>query len=207
MFTINLSIDAAGVDTINANSQFVTLVKSVGSTKGDKTPVAWITVAPFETTKITWEEEYFIYATDTALQGGATIQLTSQTTEPAQEGFTYTFKNNVFDQATGTGDTYNAVNESPSNDLSFGLAQPASINEALPSVAPLNVVKVLSNENVAFTPEETISIFLSSNTNNGSVLSEVTSGTIPFTLTSQTPTANIGFNDSNNTFFVVSIGA
>jgi hypothetical protein len=45
-------------------------------------------------------------------------------------------------------------------------------------------------------------VFLSNSINNGVVLSQVASNALPVTLTSQNATANIGFNDSNNTFYL-----
>ncbi len=206
MYTINLTIDPTGVGQINGANQFITLVKSVVTTPmpSGNLPVAWITFEAFGSVQITWEEIYFLYATTTELQGGATILLASQTQHAAQLGFTYTFtKDNVFQVAQGSGDTYNVTNASPLQGLSFGLAQAATLSTTNSStgLVPVNSIQVLSNESVSFTPEETISIFLSSEANNGSVLSQVASDAISFTLTSQSPTANIGFSDSNNTFF------
>jgi hypothetical protein len=68
-------------------------------------------------------------------------------------------------------------------------------------MAPLNAVPVMTNESASFTPEETVSIFLSNIVNNGVVLSQVASNSLSVTLTSQSASAKIGFNDASNTFY------
>jgi hypothetical protein len=204
-YQVNVTIDDTGLQNIYSANQYVTLVKSVLSNPmpAGNLPVAWLAFQPLEGNTITWVENYYIYATTTTLQSGATIAMTSQTADPAQLGWIYTFAQGMFTGASGTGDTFNVNNQMSSQGLSFGLAQSATVNNTT-TFAPLNAVPVLSNENASFTPEETLSIFLSSYSDNGSVISQVASNALSFSLSSKSPTANIGFNDSTNTFYLMS---
>lgn len=205
-YQINIDIDEAGLRSIYAAGQAVTFVKSVVSDPlgSGNLPIAWLAFQPFEVNQVSWIETYYLYATTTTLQAGATIVMTSQTGEPVQPGLIYTFSQGQFDNGVSGGapDTYNLNNQSQVPNLDFGLAQSASVNN-VQTFAPLNAVPVLFNEQASFTPEETLSIFLSSTTNNGSVLSQIASNALEVTLSSQNPVVNLGFNDASNTFYVV----
>ena len=207
-YQLSIAIDQAGVQQIYNLQQAITIVKSVVSSPlvTGNLPVAWIQFMPMEENTVTWIENYNLYASTSSLQAGATIQQTSITGVPIQTGWTYTFQNGVFTGASGgAGGSFNMQNEQ-GGTLSFGLSQQAMVNN-VPVNAPLNAVPVGNNELASFTPEEKVSIFLSSMVNNGVVLSQVASNALPVTLTSQNPTASIGFTDSNNTFFQNSAAA
>lgn len=201
-YQLNIAIDSIGVQQIYAANQSITIVKSVTTSPvaSGNLPVAWISFQPLEHNSVTWIENYDIYATTSSLNAGATIVQTSVTGAYVQTGWTYTLKNGVFNGATGGGaGTFNTNNQQ-GGMLSFGLSQSAWVNNVQVN-APLNAIPVLNNESASFTPEETVSIFLSNSVNNGVVLSQVASNALPVTLTSQNPTANIGFTDASNTFY------
>ncbi|WP_437962987.1 hypothetical protein WME76_48155 (plasmid) [Sorangium sp. So ce119] len=202
-YQINIDIDDAGLQNIYKSGQAVTLVKSVVSNpvSTGNLPVAWIEFQPLETNQITWVENYYAYATTTVIQAGATIVMTSQTAAPVQPGYLYTFAQGQFTSASGSGGTYNVVNGQV-NGFNFGLAQQATVNNTA-TLAPLNSVPVLFNEEVSFTPIETVSIFLSSYINNGVVISQIAGAALTVQLTSQSPTATVGFNDATNEFYLI----
>ena len=202
-YQLNIAIDQNGLNNIYAAGQAVTLVKSVVSNPlvSGNLPIAWLNFQPLMQNQVTWIENYYIYATTTQLQAGATIKQSSVTTVPVQTGWDYTFKSGQFSGAQGgaTG-TYNMDNQQGSG-FSFGLAQQAVVNN-VSTMAPLNAIPVLVNEGASFTPYETISVFLSASVDNGVVLSQVSSNALAVTLRSQNPSATIGFNDTNNTFYL-----
>jgi hypothetical protein len=202
-YQLSIGIDDAGLKAIYSANQSLTIVKSVVSNPlpGGNLPIAWVAFQPLEVNVVTWIENYNIYATTTQLQAGATIAQTSVTGAPVQTGWTYTFATGQFTGAQGGGaSTYNMTNQQ-NGMFSFGLSQQAMVNN-VPVNAPLNAIPVLNNESASFTPEETISIFLSNSANNGVVLSQVASNALTVTLSSQNPKASIGFNDSSNTFYL-----
>jgi hypothetical protein len=205
-YQVNLSIDNAGLQSIYAAGQSVTFVKSVVSNPvaGGNLPIAWLTFQPFQSNQVIWIENYSLYASTTMLQSGATINMTSTTMGPAQLGWLYSFQNGIFTGQSGSGSTFNTANQANSPSiLNFGLAQTANVN-GVSVTAPLNAVPVLYNQQATFTPLEQISIFLSSYQNNGVVISQVAGNALNVTLSSQNPTANVGFNDATNSFYLQS---
>ncbi|WP_394822971.1 hypothetical protein [Pendulispora albinea] len=203
-YQLNIDISSKGLSNIYDSGQTVTLVKSVVTDplSGGNLPVAWLAFQPLQSNQVTWMVTYYMYATTTVIQSGATIKMTSKTDTPVQAGWTYPFAQGQFGSVSGTGSTYNVENQSAQGKYQFGLAQQALVNN-VQTIAPLNAVPVLYNESATFTPKENISIFLSGATDNGSVISQVSSKALAVTLTSQNPVANIGFNDTTNTFYLV----
>lgn len=203
-YQLNIEIDNTGLDTIYGAGLAVTLVKSVIAAPlvSGNLPIAWIEFHPFETNVVTWVENYYAYATTTVLQSGATLAMTSQTATPVQDGWTYTFANGQFTAAQGGGNgVYTVENAVAGSSFNFGLAQQATVNNVA-TLAPLNAQPLPYNMEASFTPEETVSIFLSSYVNNGVVISQVASNALTVTLTSQSPTASIGYNDAKNSFYL-----
>ncbi|QVN17340.1 hypothetical protein [Burkholderia pyrrocinia] len=207
-FQINVSISTKGLDTIYDSGLYVTLVKSVVSNpiSGGSLPVAWVSFQPLHENQVTWQEQFTMYATTTTLQSGATIKMTSQTDAQIQPGWIYSFERGRFTEAQG-GDpgTFNLRNQQTPGNFSFGLAQPVVINNVQTS-APLNAVSVPYNVNATFTPLEKLSLFLSSYSNNGSVIAAVASNALNITLSSTSPQADVGFNDQTNTFYLKKAG-
>ncbi|HMJ40706.1 MAG TPA: hypothetical protein VK522_00265 [Pseudolabrys sp.] len=202
-YQLNISIDHIGLTNIYAAGQAITVVKSVVSNPvaSGNLPVAWINFQPLEENTVSWIENYNIYATTTQLNSGATIVQTSVTGTPVQTGWTYSFAQGQFTGAQGGSNlTYNMLNNQ-GGMYNFGLSQQAVVNNVA-VMAPLSAIPVMTNESASFTPEETVSIFLSNSVNNGVVLSQVASNALVVELSSQNASANIGFNDSNNTFYL-----
>jgi len=199
-YSIDINIDQNGVESINSTGQKVTLVQSVVSNPPSSDIVAWLAFSPLESNLVSWEEEYYVYATTTEVQSGATIQMTSQTESAAQLGWTYTFQNGIFTGASGGEDTAYNANNQQGGTYGMGLAQYAMVNN-VQTFAPLSVVDVLNNETADFTPEIQLSIFLSASQDNGSVISQVAGNAYSFTLSSSSPSISLDFNDTSNTFY------
>lgn len=200
-YGLNINIDSAGLTNIYNAGQSVTLVKSVGSTTSSSSTVAWVSFQPYLGNVVSWTQNYLVYGTLLALQSGAQIVMTSATQNPVQAGFTYTFKQGQFSGASGGAAGSFNVNNQQGNGINFGLAQTASVN-GTNVLAPLNAVPVNMNQTASFTPIETVSIFLSSYSNNGVVISSVAGNALSVQLTSASPVATIGFNNTNNTFYL-----
>jgi hypothetical protein len=205
-YQVNISIDNAGLQAIYAAGQAVTFVKSVVANplSSGNLPIAWIAFQPFQVNQVSWVENYKLYGTTTQLQAGAQIVMTSMTTQQAQLGWLYTFQNGMFNAQSGLGNTFNLSNQANTPTLmNFGLSQIANVNGVSVN-APLNSIPVLYNQLATFTPQEQVSVFLSSYEDNGVVISQVASNALNITLSSQNPTASVGFNDATNTFYLQS---
>jgi hypothetical protein len=205
-YEIDINIDDAGLQAIQSSGQAVTIVKSVvtNAVASGNLPVAWLQFQPMESNTVTWQENYYAYATTTNLQAGAKIIRTSHTAGNVQLGWTYTLNPaGVFVGAAGGGATTFTASNQHGDQLGFGLAQSANVN-GVPVLAPLNVVTMLNNELATFTPIETISVYLSAYVDNGVVISQIAGDALEITLTSQSPSATLGFNDSSNSFYLAS---
>jgi hypothetical protein len=202
-YQINISIDNQGLQAIYDSGLYVTLVKSVAQQPASQgcLPIAWVAFQPQQTNRVSWQEQYWMYATTAPLQAGATLIVSSETSQPIQTGWTYTFKQGQFQGQSGGGETTFNLNNQQQGSYSFGLVQQAAVNNTQVS-APLNAIPLAYNMSATFAPLETISLFLSSYSNNGSVVSQVASNALVMTLSSQNPVANVGFNDATNTFYL-----
>lgn len=200
-YGLDIAIGPEGISQIYAANQRVCIARSVASSPNNL-PIVWIAFLPLVVNAVSWRQDYYIYSTTTVLQEGATIVETSRTSTPVQPGWTYTFADGQFTGATGgSPGAYHVYNGARTGSYSFGLALPAAVN-GVSLAAPLNAIPILYNQTGAFTPEVQVAIFLSSFENNGVVIGQVDSSALTLTLTSQSPTARIGFNDSTNTFFL-----
>jgi hypothetical protein len=214
-YELDISIDENSVKSIGLAGQAVTIVKVVNSyvsTAGSTPPqgpnpgyppVAWLEFQPWESNTVIWTEAYEVYASTNGLPVYRTIQPLSSS-EQAQLGWMYTLQSNMFTGAQGGGCAakYNITN-AQGKEHNFGLSQQATVNgNPTATFVPLNSIPVLNNQQARFSPTETVSIFLSTYIGYGTLLSEVPEQALTVTLTSQSPSANIGFNDSNNTFYL-----
>ena len=201
-YQINIKISPAGLQQIYAANQLVTLAKTSSDIPGGF-PLVWLTFQPFQLNQIVWNEDYSLYVTGTPLTLGSVITINSLTNGPAQLGWLYAFKSGFFQGQEGQGVNYSAANQTSStNPLGFGLAQSANVN-GVSVLSPVNAVSLPVNQQVAFTPQEKVSIFLSSS-GNGTIIDSLPGNVLTVTLTPQNPVANAVYDDSAKSFKQVS---
>lgn len=201
-YQLNINIDSDGLNNIYSSGQSVVLVKSVVAGTGSSSDVVWVSFQPFQQNTVTWTETYGIYASSTSIQSGATINRLSSV-EDVSTGLIYTFASGSFTSGQGGSSSVYTAENAQQNGLNFGLSQSATIN-GVQVDSPLNIVPVNNNQTVTFEPLERVAIFLYSTSNNGVVISSVAGNALNVTLSSSNPSANIGFNDANNTFYLES---
>ncbi len=204
-FQLNFTISAADVATINDTlHQSIVIVKSVGASSGTPQTVAWLHFFEAgQSIAVSWEENYWIYATNAQLQAGAKIVTNAITTSSAPSNSLYQLGADTLFAGPGTGKgqgTYSVDNEVGADTWQLGLAQEAIIQGSKVTPVPLNIVSVGNGEIVTFTPEVTVSIFLQSLTDNGVVITEVSSSALTVTLTGVAPSADLTFDGDDKTF-------
>lgn len=210
--SLEIQIDSAGLSEIYSVSQSVTLALKIGqivnavasptaSAGGaDQLIVAWLAFTPSQTNTVSWDEQYYCFATATPLAMGEVIEMNSQSAAPMQPGAVYSFANGQFASSyPGYGNAY-VVYNAMADTYGFGLAQQATVNDA-PAFAPTSVVPVLSNEAAYFTPADQISIFLSSASNNGTLIPPPINA---LTIAVGANGAVVGFNDQTHSFYQLS---
>ncbi|MBI2382369.1 MAG: hypothetical protein HYV16_16590 [Gammaproteobacteria bacterium] len=178
-YTLNVLFNQADLPTIYAAGQKLIIMKSSPAS----TQLAWVAVKPFESNSISWTDDYAMYASQTQIQSGATIQKLSQVATPS--GVEYIFENGMFDDPQPYTQNPNAY--ATTNDfgeaLTFGLAQSASVNGSSNMFSPLNAQLVPNLNTAEFIPVEQVIVFLQSNVQNAQVISIVSSPSINVDLT------------------------
>lgn len=206
-YTLDISIDSTGLEQIRGET--ISIAKTVtASMVGGNLATAWISFEPAQHITVTWTEDYYLYASTSEAKGGATIDMTSYTDSAIQSGQLYTYGTaSTFSSApadTGTAFETKNFQESP-KPWTMGLAQEATV-AGKTTMSALNAVRVPYNQHASFTAIENISIWVSSIQNNGVVLSQIADTALAVQLTSQKPTALLGFDDALNEFTFTSFG-
>lgn len=205
-----IQIDSAGLSDIYDAGQTVTLARQVNQVVDAVAPprvspdasqliVAWLAFEPLETNTIDWSEQYYCFATTTSLTMGEVLEMNSQSAAPMQLGSVYTFDQGQFAVYPSSGSDY-VIYNAMAGEYGFGLAQQATVNDAQ-VFAPICVEPVLTDEAAYFTPTEQISIFLSSASNNGTLIPPPINA---LTLTVDANGAVVGFNDQTHAFYQLS---
>jgi len=180
-YTLNISFDKSGLDSIHAAQEKVTITKATGSTVGSS-PVVWICFKPGLNNTITWQENYGLYSSNTQVQSGATISIES-TADNAQIGdlrypfnASYYFGPPITD--TSAPATYSLVNHSGST-FTFGLLQQVTVNGTTTSEI-INAASVPNGQNADFSPQVILNVSVSATLNNGVVVTNLSN--IPYTV-------------------------
>lgn len=197
-YNLTIQIPSDVVGNLHAAGQKVAIVKEVGNSSG--TQVIWVCFLPFENNQVSWESEYGVYASNTLVQEGATINKISAV-DPASAGLFYPFVNDIFGSPITPGpgnNNYGIVNES-SQEFTFGMAQSVSANGNPFSASPLNAVSVRSNQKVFFTPTEIVKVFFSGNFNEGQIIRNIPGEALTVDLTNN-PNPTIKFDWASGTF-------
>jgi hypothetical protein len=200
-YRLVICIDRSGLQQIYTAGMAVAIVKTVvvKPAPAAPLPVAWIILHPLEQNEVAWTDDYGVYATKDAIAVGATITAIADCS--AQSGWIYTYAADVFrGSAGGSQDTITVSNEQTKEPVSFGVSQRTNVNGST-ALLPLNVTLVPAGRPFSFAPQEIVSIFLTPMRNNGAVLPEVPPNAPIVTLTPESPSVNIGFNDATWAFY------
>jgi hypothetical protein len=178
-FNLKLLIDTETLPIIRDSGQRITLAKPVNA---DTTPsVVWLSIDPFASTDVSWEEQYGIYASTTKVVDGATISKLSETGVGAQDGATYTFTsgavfNGPFPGGVPRG-SYGAQNDMPSSlypVLTFGLTQDALVNQVAAKRKPLSATPVLATQFAEITPFTIVFVWLQAQFRSETIITRIT---------------------------------
>ncbi|HEY3570138.1 MAG TPA: hypothetical protein VGP73_19555 [Thermoanaerobaculia bacterium] len=173
--------------TLNANigQEALTLLKQSGllvvvgkmGANGAPPNVAWLAFQPFSANMVTWEEEYSIYASTTAIQNGATLQQLSTTPFPAATGQVYPLTAQGFfgpPQGGGAPGLYTALNQfNNPGGLTFGLAQNARVNGQPMNGNAVSAVATPFQTIIALAPSTTVYIWVQQQVRSGTVVTHV----------------------------------
>jgi len=186
MSTFKLIIEVSKHDRENAlHGKNLVITKS--SSSSDKGNTSWVSTRPFGTTSISWEAKYGVYASRTDLKDGFTIDKLSSKpgvgdSKGIQEQMEYIFTDDATfndGQKTLEPGNYGAKNDWEEDEsLTMGLMQEVSIS-GKKVMSPINAVTVPRGQILSSAPVEAISLFASSEYEEGAIISTV--GTETFT--------------------------
>lgn len=168
--------------------------------------IAWFTTTPFQTVKITWEDVFYMYGSQTEFKSNAIIDKSSYTPNAIVDGsFCYNFGEGAanfksVDYAGQKGNFYMKNMYKDGDFTVFGLAQ--KISTGSKTVAnPINAVEAALNDSIMFTPVEKIRVFMQADVQDSKVLTSISSEPILLDFTGKTA-QEIVYNDESNKFFL-----
>ncbi len=175
-YSLNIDIDPKDLPDILKAYQMVTIVKQTNSSSNPM--VAWVAFSPLAKNTMAWTENYALYASESQIQAGATIQEMTDTI--ATPGLQYAFSEGVFGTPTPVDlppNTYEVSNQfgTTPESLLFGLAQSVQVNGSASVNNPIGAMEILNGEVGQFTPLETIQVFLQANVSTSMFVGSVTS--------------------------------
>lgn len=181
-YRLVLNVEPSDLRNIKVANQRVALAKPVADRAGNvQLNVIWLSIDPFEATTIEWSEDYWIYASTSAVQAGAPITRISETDGPASDGGYYAFDNTTtfrdFQKTSSiAGGTYSAKNLVPHAQypmLTFGLAQSALIGSQPVTASPISATSVLSLQDIDMTPLTHVYVWLQSQARSNTIITSV----------------------------------
>jgi hypothetical protein len=212
-FTLNIAIDATDLAVINLAGESLTIVLGVTAvvTSASKVSAAqpglvWLAFAPFENNVISFSDSGFlVYAAATMPAPGAVIQVGSQA--PAVAGMVQAFQTDgIFGPAqsgVGLGQNTIAIDNlytAVAGYTAFGLSLPANVNGLLVATTPL-IARVTPNmQQVQFSPNYGVQVFLQTGVENAMVLPNSIAGLAVFQLSAAQTTLNLKYNAKIGSF-------
>lgn len=177
-YDLKLLIDPRDLDIIRSSQERVTLAKPVN---GQHSPVvAWLVFDPLSVNDIAWTETYGVYASNSALQQGATVATLSEISSPAEDGAQYAVASSgvLTGPSGGRGvqpGSYGIVNEASNfpGPMSVGLTQSAVVNQKPFDNAPVSAAAAPANQFVSMTPSLTVFVWLQPSYPSGTIINEL----------------------------------
>lgn len=182
VYELSVEFDDADLEVINRAAQKITITRHVAGQSANQ--VAWVAFSPLENNSIQWEDSYYLYASNSEIQNGATIKVLSDklALETKQLPFTST---GIFGNPTSVilpQGKYGLANQYTTRpSMVFGLAQTATVQGVAVPASPLNASLVPMNQFATFQPLDKIEVSLEANADNGMVISRVSSNALPIT--------------------------
>lgn len=164
------------LQTLYATGSNVVIAKPTGGSRPD---VAWQVFKPMQGNKLTWTEEYGIYASTSEVANGAVLDKLSSVPVGAAMNKLYTLQPSAVITGPDTGGVPNAfslLNKYSEKDyMTVGLYQDATVNGTEIAGNAISAVPVLLASVADMTPYTTVYIWLQSQVISNTVVTLVTS--------------------------------
>lgn len=208
-YSVKFLIDSTDLTYIKAAQQRITVAKPVN---GGSPNVIWLSIDPFQSTDVSWSEEYGIYASTTAISNGAEISKLSQTDEVAVAGAYYTLTtatvfNGPFTGKNVPAGSFGVQNDVPNSSypvLTFGLTQSALVNQKPTERKPLSATPVLATQFAEMTPYTIVYAWLQSQFKSETIITTITGKSAKITLGGTVNNVTLKYNPELGMFVPVS---
>ncbi|MCD7726157.1 MAG: hypothetical protein LUI12_11525 [Clostridiales bacterium] len=204
-YELNINITETDLQTIYAADEKIIIVKHTEGSAGKD--VAWISFRPFMHNTIQWTTEFAIYASNTEVQGGATINKLSD--RKASTKIIYDFNEGYFagaepcsELAANTYAVKNSMKGYPA--LTFGLAQDVSVNGRAFANNPINAISIPFGQSASMTPIEKVDVYLRNDINDGTVISHIMSVALPVEYSESEVSHSIAYDGTVGKFYPLS---
>ena len=178
-YSLNVEFDEKDLPILHKAKQKVIIVKHTNADDNENSNhVAWVTFTPYIHNSVDWSTEFALYASTSLSQNGATINKLSD--KMASPKLNYIFDEAIFQKAKAVpslgSNTFAVTNEMAEEPaLTFGLAQNVNVNNTAYANHPINAILVPRGQTAEMTPIERIDVYLQSNINNSTVISQISS--------------------------------
>lgn len=207
-FTLTLNIDPTSLNSINGAGKKIALAQRVVNAPPTAPPieVVWITFDAFESNTIEWNENFGLYASDTAIAANKKIALKEEATSPVVGGSFYPFFTNgeflppVESPAIPVG-TYAAQNLMPT-PVTFGLTLAAEVNGLVMPFKPISANSVQNKAMVLITPSNIVDIWIADEGQDAAttMLTSPIPNTASATFSASTPEITMAYDATSKVF-------
>lgn len=176
-YQLKISLTSPQLEGLNHANSYIAVAKP---SEGGNPTVVWQSIRPNKAISMTWEEQYGIYASESRVSAGATIDSVSSTDGMAVKGKGYRLlPSGVFVGPEGelSPNSYHAKNlySEPNQSLIMGLYQPAEVGSTLIPGNPVSYAPVGRGAEAIMTPYTTLYVWTQSEVKSKTFLTEVVS--------------------------------
>lgn len=203
-YKLNIKISEKDLQILYRASEKIVIVKHTA--EGTDTQVSWVTFGPFMNNTVEWETQFALYASNTEIQNGASINKLSDIAASTQT--LYQFEEGIFQKpvsvSTISPNTY-ALRHGMTGYpvLTFGLAQSVVVNGEGFANHPINAVYVPFGQAATMTPVERLDIYLKNDLISSTVVSHIMSEKLTISYTEETE-HTVAYNGETGAFYLVS---
>lgn len=180
-YELNINFQKEDLEELyTANYKVVVAKPNQGEGGSGRATIAWQSFKPMEKNKITWHENYGIYASSVTYENGAELMQMSQTEDPAAMRKLYTMEpQGCFGapgEAMGPEEAFYAINRyQVKKKLTIGLYQDAVVNGKIERANAVSAATVLTGHTVQMIPHTNVYIWVQADVKSNTVVSHITS--------------------------------
>lgn len=202
-YQLHINFTEEALEVISKEHQKVVLVKETAGNKD--TAVAWVSTKPWIKNTIEWTENFAVYASNSEIMHGATIEKMSD--KSANSSVPYKLKEGTLKpgniMVSDAEDSYIIRNEQADcPTVTAGLAQSVSVNGTTYVNNPINAVSLPFGQTATMTPIERVRIFLQNDINDGTVISDLTDDALDICYEKGQAEHVVGYNPKTGRFFL-----